>query len=74
MERGEAFSVQRGLVAACQGLGEMSVLAVASLAAGRQNLVGLSVVVGAAGERPAKLEHREIGERAAPLVVANLVE
>ena len=74
MERGEPFSMQRSLVPACEAVGEMSVLAVTTLAARRHDLAGLGVVVDAARERSAKLKHREIGERASSLVVTNLIE
>ena len=66
--------MKRSLVATGETLSEVPVLAVAPLAARRDDLVGLGVVVDAARERPAKLQHREVGERASALVVPHLIE
>src|SRR3954454_17788109 len=74
MERSEAVSMQRRLVPVCEAGSEMPVLAVATLAARRHDLAGLRVVVDAAGERPAKLKHRQIGERTSLLAITNLID
>src|SRR5438105_2220925 len=74
MKRGDSILVQCCLIAPREAIGEVPILAVTTLAAGRNDLVRLSMVVSAACKGSAKLEHREISERASALVVPNLIQ
>src|SRR5436189_24712 len=69
-----AVSWSRNTVSATSGSFGSSPKKIAPLSGRRQDLVGLSMEVNAAGERAAKVQDREVHERAAALVVSDLFQ